>query len=169
MRFFDCTGEQPTTPMQALLIAEAHIRASGHPHLSPLKYVRDCQCVEANTVSKLSFHNILPGLRLRAGASEIEIVRIRPTDNEITYKRKDGKTFRISASEFVKKANQQGYRKVWDIAAFLHALRDFLKPILAAVPLMWVMRLVLNAVRRQPVKFTSTIQTSPHAKEGDAL
>ena len=170
MRFVDQTS-QPQTPFQALLIAEAHVRAAGCPHLSPLKFVRELQRVEANTSSatKLTLREILPGLRLRSGASEIDVIRIRPTDNEVSYKRKDGKTLRLPASDFLKKAIQQGYRKVWDVTSFLNSLKEFLKPILATVPLMWVMRLVLNAVRRQPVQFTTTL-TSPHqVKEGDAL
>ena len=146
----------PATPFQALLIAEAHVRALGYPHLSPLDLVKTAR--EGGEIhaglfsgSKLTLKELLPGLRLRSGASEIEVVRIRPTEREVTYKVRN-KFFRMDSHRFLDLANQQGYRKVWDFKTFLTSLKALLKPVLAAIPLMWVLKLVTNAVRKQPIK-----------------
>lgn len=165
MVIIDYDGEtgvlsNPTTPFQALLIAEAHVQALGYPHLSPLDLMQSAR--EGRVVcagfsgGKLTLREVLPGVRLRSGASEIEIVRVRPTEREVTYKVRN-KFFRLDSKKFVDLANQQGYRKVWDLKTFLASLKSLLKPVLAAIPLMWVLKLVTNAVRKQPVKFESTI------------
>ena len=155
----------PETPLQALLIAEAHVRALGHPHLSPLDLIKSASTGEPGEVNagifsgtKLTLKEILPGLRLRAGSSELEVVRVRPTEREVTYKTR-GKFIKMDSQRFLDLANQQGYRKIWDLKTFLNTLKNLLKPILAAVPLMWVLKLVINAVRKQPLKFESTIPT----------
>lgn len=153
----------PKTPLQSLILADAHVRALGFPHLSPLDVVRSAEKgVEVNSGlfsgSKLTVRELLPGLRLRAGASEIEIVRIRPTEREVTYKTR-GKFIKMDSQRFLDLANQQGYRKVWDLKTFLLTLKSLLKPVLAAVPLMWVLKLVTNAVRKKPIKFESNIPT----------
>lgn len=158
----------PKTPLQSLIIADAHVRALGFPHLSPLNIVRAAEtggeAVIAGlfTGTKLTLKELLPGLRLRAGASEIEIVRIRPTEREVTYKTR-GKFIKIDSQRFLDLANQQGYRKVWDLKTFLSTLKTLLKPILAAVPLMWVLKLVTNAVRKKPIKFENLIPTRDEA------
>lgn len=155
----------PQTPLQALLIAEAHVRALGHPHSSLLDLIESASTGEPGEViaglfsgTKLTLKELLPGLRLRTGASEIEIVRVRPTEREITYKTR-GKFIKMDSQRFLDLANQQGYRKVWDLRTFLTTLKSLLKPVLAAVPLMWVLKLVMNAVRKKPVQFESTIPT----------
>ena len=158
---------QPTTELQALLLADAHVRAVGYPHLSPLDIIRSANkgtgvVAGLFTGTKLTLKELLPGLRLRSGTSEIEIVRVQPTEREVTYKARN-KYFKMDAGKFLDLANQQGYRKVWDLKTFLLTLKSMLKPILAAVPLMWVLKLVTNAVRRQPIKFESTI---PRENEG---
>lgn len=158
----------PKTPLQSLIIADAHVRALGFPHLSPLDIVKAAEtggeAVIAGlfTGTKLTLKELLPGLRLRAGASEIEIVRIRPTEREVTYKTR-GKFIKIDSQRFLDLANQQGYRKVWDLKTFLSTLKTLLKPILAAVPLMWVLKLVTNAVRKKPIKFENLIPTRDEA------
>jgi len=158
----------PATPFQALLIAEAHVRALGYPHLSPLDLMRSAReggevCAGLFSGAKLTLKELLPGLRLRSGSSEIEVVRVQPTQREVTYKVRN-KFFRMDTHRFVDLANQQGYRKVWDLKTFLGTLKELLKPVLAAVPLMWVLKLVTNAVRKQPVKFESTIPR--HSESG---
>jgi hypothetical protein len=110
------------------------------------------------TGTKLTLKELLPGLRLRAGASEIEIVRVRPTEREVTYKTR-GKFIKMDSQRFLDLANQQGYRKIWDLKTFLLTLKSLLKPILAAVPLMWVLKFVTNAVRKKPIKFENLIPT----------
>jgi hypothetical protein len=164
---------EPKTPLQALLIAEAHVRALGYPHLSPLdmiKAARETGEVVTGLFSgtKLTLKELLPGLRLRTGASIIEIVRVRPTEREVTYKSR-GNFIKMDSQRFLELANQQGYKKVWDLKTFLTTLKSLLKPILTAIPLMWVLKLVTNAVRNKPIKFDSTIPkedegklTSPH-------
>lgn len=158
----------PQTPLQSLIIADAHVRALGFPHLSPLDIVRaaetgDVVIAGLFTGSKLTLKELLPGLRLRAGASEIEIVRIRPTEREVTYKTR-GKFIKMDSQRFLDLANQQGYRKVWDLRTFLLTLKNLLKPILAAVPLMWVLKLVVNAVRKKPIKFENLIPEKDDGK-----
>jgi hypothetical protein len=158
----------PSTPLQALLIAEAHVRAIGYPHLSPLDLIKSAskgESVHAGFLSgaKLTLKEVLPGLRLRAGASEIEVIRVRPTEREVTYKTR-GKFIKMDSQHFLNLANQQGYRKIWDLRTFLLTLKSMLKPLLAAVPLMWVLKLVSNAVRGRPLKFESTIPTKEDGK-----
>jgi len=158
----------PQTPLQSLILADAHVRALGFPHLSPLDVVRAAEtggeAVIAGlfTGTKLTLKELLPGLRLRTGASEIEIVRIRPTEREVTYKTR-GKFVKMDSQRFLDLANQQGYRKIWDLKTFLLTLKSLLKPILAAVPLMWVLKLVTNAVRKKPIKFENLIPTRDDA------
>ena len=77
-----------------------------------------------------------------------------PSNHEVTYKNSKNQLFRIGIDKFLQLAVQQGYRKVWDLPAFLQTLKDLLRPVLAAIPLMWVLKLVINAVRRKPVKFS---------------
>lgn len=162
----------PQTPLQALLLAEAHVRAIGHPHLSPLDLMKSASnkgesgvsvCAGLFTGTKLTLKELLPGLRLRAGASEIEIVRVRPTEREVTYKTR-GKFIKMDSQHFLNLSNQQGYRKIWDLKTFLLQLKAMLKPILAAVPLMWVLKLITNAVRKKPVTFESSIPTKESGK-----
>jgi len=152
----------PATPNQALIFADVHIRALGLPHLSPLDVVKANGLHEVSagmfTGNKLTIKELLPGLRLRTGASELEIVRIRPTEKEVTYKTR-GKFIKMDSQRFIDLANQQGYRKIWDLRTFLLTLKSLLKPILAAVPLMWVLKLVTNAVRKKPITFESNIPT----------
>jgi hypothetical protein len=161
----------PKTPLQALLLAEAHVRALGCPHLSPLDIIKAVNRGESGeeviagifTSSKLTMKELLPGLKLRAGASEIEVVRVRPTEQEVTYKTR-GHLVKMDSSKFIQLATQQGYRKTWDLKSFLVKLKDLLKPVLMAVPLMWVLKLVTDAVRKKPL-FTSDIRK----KEGGKL
>jgi hypothetical protein len=161
----------PETPLQALLLAEAHVRAIGCPQLSPLDVIAAVNRGEPEgevvagifTGSKLTHKELLPGLKMRVGSSELEIVRVRPTENEVTYKTR-GHLFKMDSTKFLKLATQQGYRKSWDLKSFLVKLKDILKPILAAVPLMWILKLVTNAVRKKPL-FTSNIPK----KEGGRL
>lgn len=154
----------PSTPLQALLLADAHVRAIGCPQLSPLDLISAVNRGEPDegeiiaglfTGSRLTVGEILPGLRLRVGSSEIEVVRLRPTEHEVTYKTK-GRLFKMDTHKFIKLANQQGYRKVWDLKSFLVKLKEILKPVLTAIPLMWVLKLVTNAVRNKPL-FTDKI------------
>lgn len=163
----------PQTPLQALLLAEAHVRSLGYPHLSPLDIVKSAEmgesgrgvCVISGFLSgaKLTLKEILPGLKLRTGTSEIEVIRVRPTEREVTYKSR-GKFIKMDSQKFLNLANQQGYRRVWDLKTFLTTLRSLLKPVLAAVPLMWVLKLVTNAVRGKPVRFESSIPTKESGK-----
>jgi hypothetical protein len=160
---------QPNTPLQALLVAEAHLRAIGflrdYPHLSPLAVVSGEVTAEEVTagwfLGKLKSKDLIPGLKLRSGASQIEIVRVMPSSQEITYKNSKGQLFRIGTERFIQLASQQGYRKVWDLPTFLKTLKDLLRPVLAAIPLMWVLKLVINAVRRKPVKFSISLPKEP--------
>lgn len=155
----------PQTPLQALLLAEAHVRAVGFPHLSPLDLIKSASRSKGEGVlagyfsgTKLTLKELLPGLKLKAGGSEIEIVRVRPTEREVTYKTR-GKFIKMDSQHFLDLANQQGYRKIWDLRTFLVTLKSLLRPVLAAIPLMWVLKLVTNAVRKRPLKFESTIPT----------
>jgi hypothetical protein len=173
----NCDGRalfEPKTPLQALLLAEAHVRALGYPHLSPLDVIKASQEETGEITAgffsgtKLTLKELLPGLKLRAGASEIEIVRVRPTEREVTYKTR-GKFIKMDSQRFLELSNQQGYRKTWDLKTFLTTLKTLLKPVLSAIPLMWVLKLVTNAVRKKPIQFESTIHkenegrlTSPH-------
>lgn len=156
VQYFGTESIVPHTPLQALILADGHLRALGYPHLSPLDFIKSARegageiTAGLFTGSKLTGKELLPGLRLRTGSSEIEIVRIRPTEREVTYKTK-GQFFKIDTDRFIKLANQQGYRKVWDLKTFLLTLKNLLKPVLAAVPLMWVLKLITNAVRKKPM------------------
>lgn len=179
MVIVNCDGRalfEPKTPLQALLLAEAHVRALGYPHLSPLDVIKASQEGETGEIitagffsgTKLTLKELLPGLKLRAGASEIEIVRVRPTEREVTYKAR-GKFIKMDSQRFLELATQQGYRKTWDLKTFLTTLKTLLKPILSAIPLMWVLKLVTNAVRKKPIQFESAIHkenegrlSSPH-------
>ena len=152
----------PDTPLQALLLAEAHVRALGCPHLSPFDVIKAAresgEKVTAGIFSggsRLTAKELLPGLKLRVGSSEIEVVRVRPTEQEVTYKT-GGRLIQMDSGKFIKLANQQGYRKTWDLKSFLEKLKSMLKPVLMAVPLMWVLKLITNAVRKKPL-FTSNI------------
>jgi len=145
---------QPKTVAQAVIFAEAHIRALGLPELSPLSFV---QKINANEVvagifplTKLREKEVVPGLKLQNGSSVIEVVRMIPTNREVVYKNNRGGLFRIPAEKFVKLAIQQGYRKVWNIRNFLITLKTLLKPVLDAIPLMWVLKWVLGAIRKRP-------------------
>lgn len=162
----------PQSPLQALLVAEVHVRALGYPHLSPLDLIKKSASHKGEngevlagyfSGTKLTLKELLPGLRLRTGSSEIEIIRVRPTEREVTYKTRN-KLIKMDSQHFLDLANQQGYRKVWDLRTFLLTLKSLLKPILAAVPLMWVLKLVTNAVRKKPIKFESTIPTKDEGK-----
>lgn len=149
----------PKTPIQSLIVADAHLRAIGFPHLSPLDVVMSAKNggeITAGffTGKKLTLKELLPGIKLRAGSSELEIVRVRPTEREITYKSHD-KFIKMDTSKFLQLANQQGYRKVWDLKSFLSTLKTLLKPVLAAIPLMWVLKLVTDAVRKKPIMFST--------------
>ena len=154
----------PRTPAEALLLAESHCRSVGFPHLAPMTVIRRLtdghdECIAGLfSGTKLTMKEILPGLRLRVGSSEIEIVRVRPTEREVTYKTHN-KLVKIDSQRFIDLANQQGFRKVWDLKTFLTTLKGLLKPILSAVPLMWVLSLVSNAVRKRPIKYENLIPT----------
>ncbi len=152
----------PATPVQALLLAEACIRAQGYPHLSPVALINSMRKGEVTADffsgkgmagSRLTLKDLLPGIYLRTGVSEIEIVRVRPTEREITYKVQD-KYVRMDATKFLNLANQQGYRKIWDVRTFLITLKSALKPYLAAVPLMWVLKIVIDSIRKRNVTKT---------------
>ena len=157
-------GFAPQNPVQALLIAEAHVRAIGYPFMSPLRFIRESELHEDGTLTTastfvsaaLTVKEILPGLRLRSGSSEIEVVKVIPTRKEIVYKSKKG-VYRISTSKFVRLARQQGYRKVWDLKTFLETLRKMLKPILSAIPIMWILKIVTDSVRKKPVGISSRL------------
>lgn len=167
MRIVTVQSEIPfveiSTPFQALLLADIHCKATGFPHLSPLEIIRSVK--EQREVSalfaptRLTMKDLLPGVKLKTGASQVTIIRVRPYEKEITYKNNQGVLTKMDSDRFLNLANQQGYRKVWDIASFLNHLKDFLKPVLPAIPLMWVLKLVLNIIRKKPVKY------SPISKE----
>lgn len=150
------------TPLAAFMVAEKYIRENRFPLPSPLEYIaasrQDEQPVTASLIpfSKLTAKDLLPGLRLRAGSSEIEIARVLPTTKEVVYRLKSKNQLRrIDTQKFVKLANAQGYRKVWNLASFLRTLKSLLTPVLAAIPLMWVLKIVINAVRKKPLKFST--------------
>ena len=155
--------------MQALLVAEAHLRAIGwlkeNPHLSLTAIVSENSTQEVTAawfLGKIKVKDLRPSLKLRSGASQLEVVQVMPSTKEITYKNTQGKLFLVGAEKFVQLANQQGYRKVWDLPGFLATLKDLLKPVLAAIPLMWVLKLVINAVRHKPVKFSVALPKEAH-------
>lgn len=148
-------------PCAAFILAEKYIRENGFPLPSPLEYISAASKkteVSAGLIpfAKLTVKDLLPGLRLRAGSSEIEIVRVLPTTKEVVYRsRSKTQTRRVDSQKFVKLANAQGYRKVWNLASFLRTLKGLLTPVLAAIPLMWVLKIVINAVRKKPLKFST--------------
>lgn len=147
------------TPLAALLTAEKYIKENRLPLPTPLEYIssQNQHKVQAGLFhSKLTVKDLLPGLKLRSGPSEIEVVRVLPTTKEVVYRVKNRNQIRRSDSaRFIKLANQQGYRKVWNLANFLRTLKNLLRPILAAIPLMWVLRLVINSVRKKPMRFST--------------
>lgn len=150
------------TPLAALMTAERYIQENRFPLPSPLEYIaasrQEDVPVTAGLIpfSKLTVKDLIPGLKLRAGASEIEIVRVLPTTHEVIYRLKSrNQVRRVNSEKFVKLANAQGYRKVWKLANFLRTLKSLLMPVLAAIPLMWVLKIVINAVRKKPLKFST--------------
>jgi hypothetical protein len=100
---------------------------------------------------------LLPGLRLRAGTSIVEIVRIVPTQKEVVFKNNRGGLFRMQADRFVTLAKQQGYRKIWDLATFLRTLKGLLKPVLTPVPLMWVLHWIVQFLRKPSLQYATRI------------
>jgi len=145
---------QPQNLSQALVIAEAHLAAIGLSELSPTKFVREA-VIEGNNLvtasifplTKLREREVVPGLKLRSGSSTIEVTKVLPSNREVVYKTSRGGIFRIPLEKFVKLALQQGYKKVWNIKNFLITLKALLKPVLDAIPLMWVLKWVLSAIR----------------------
>jgi len=146
-----------STPLQALLLADIHCKAIGFPHLSPLEFIRNLKEQEEVQALfapvRLTMKDLLPGVKLKAGSSQITIIRVRPYEKEITYKNIQGIITKMDSVRFLNLLNQQSYRKVWDIASFLTHLKDILKPVLPAIPMMWVLKLVLNIIRKKPVKY----------------
>jgi hypothetical protein len=157
---------QPSNPIQALMVAEAHCRAVGLPHMAPTTY---CRAVHETTAgllpwSKLTAKEILPGTKFRAGASTVEITQLLPTSQELIYKNiATKKTYQITVDRFLQLANQQGYRKLWDLKTFLMNLKNLLKPVLAAIPLMWVLKWVVNTIRKKPIRFATDLPKHPLA------
>lgn len=158
----DFSPDGQVSPLAALLKAEKYIQENRFPLPTPLEYIAQAQ--KAQKVeglfgighSKLTAKDLLPGLKLRSGPSEIEVVRVLPTTKEVVYRLKNRNQLRRSdTARFIKLANQQGYRKVWNLASFLRTLKNLLKPILAAIPLMWVLKIVINAVRKKPMRFST--------------
>lgn len=144
---------QPQTVAEALILSEAHLRAIGRPEFSPLRFVKEA-VVTDNEVTAAFFpftalreKEVLPGLKLRSGNSILEIVRLIPTNKEVVYKNNRGGVFRMPVGKFVKLAQQQNYRKIWNIRNFLISLKELLKPVLDSIPLMWVMKWILKMVR----------------------
>lgn len=156
---------QPTSPYQALIFAEAHLRAIGLPELSPISFAYNYgQKLDQVTAgifptTKLRAQEIVPGLRLKSGNSIIDIVKSIPTNHEIVYKTNHGGLFRMPTDKFVQLAVQQGYRKVWNVKNFLITLKALLSPVLDSIPLMWVMKWVLNFVRGKKALMTDKVPT----------
>lgn len=144
---------QPRDVGQAVVFAEAHLRAIGLPELSPVAFVRNVTWDAGEVVAvlspatKLRAAEVLPGLRLKSGNSILDVVKVIPTNKEVIYKNNRGGEFRMPTDKFVKLSTQQGYRKVWNVKNFLISLKALLKPVLDSVPLMWVMKWVLNMIR----------------------
>ena len=153
---------QPQNITQALLVAEAHLRVIDRSDMSPIAFVSMAEQVTAGPVmfnrNKITPKELLPGTRLRAGASEIEIVKIEPTKQIVFYRDSRKQVRKTNTSHFIQLANQQGYRRVWGVASFLVSLKKLLRPILAAVPLMWILKWVVGAIRKRPVKFATKLQ-----------
>lgn len=155
--------KQPETVAQALVLAEAHLAAIGLSELSPLRFVREAVIEGENLVTasifpltKLREREVVPGLKLRSGTSVIEVTKVLPSNREVVYKTNRGGLFRIPTEKFVKLALQQGYKKIWNIKNFLITLKSLLKPVLDAVPLMWVLKWVLSAIRGRSFNLIST-------------
>lgn len=142
-------SRQPRNVAEAVLFAEAHVRASGFDFLSPLDFALGSHEVTAAmfAATTLREKELLPGLKLRSGSSVVEVVRIIPTNREVVYRSNRGGLHRMASEKFVKLARQQGYKKIWNLTAFLQTLKNLLKPVLDSVPLMWVLRWILNMVR----------------------
>jgi len=158
---------QPETVEQAIILAEAHLAAIGLSELSPTRFVREAVIEDNNLITasifpltKLREKEIVPGLKLQSGPSTIEVTKVMPSNREVIYKTNRGGLFRMPTEKFVKLATQQGYRKTWDIKNFLITLKALLKPVLDAVPLMWVLKWILGAVRgRQRSQFADRLPT----------
>lgn len=155
---------QPQTVAQAVIFSEAHLRSIGRPELSLLAFVKEVSAesdpVVASKISltQLREQEVIPGLRLKSGTSILEIVRVIPTNREVVYKTNRGGLYRMPTEKFVKLARQQGYKKIWNIKNFLITLKALLKPVLDAVPLMWVLKWILNMIRVRPgVRFASKL------------
>jgi hypothetical protein len=150
---------QPTNPLQALILADAHVKAIGHGEYSPIDFIKHSHKIEAGIFSNAALResDLLPGVRLKSGSSQIEIVKLVPTRKEVIFKNKVGTMSRMTTTKFINLARQQGYRKIWNLTSFLETLKGLLKPLLAAVPLMWVLKLVVNSVRNKPIKFATSL------------
>lgn len=161
---------QPKTVGESLALAEAHLRAVGCPHLSPIRFVRENSLqpggvlVTASPYSNtvLREQDLLPGTRIRTGASEIEIVRVIPSQHEVVFKNKSGGLYRMTSEKFVQLARQQGYRKIWNMSTFLEQLKNMLKPVIGAVQLMWIMKWIVSSVRNKPFHMEHLPQKTDH-------
>lgn len=155
---------QPTTPGQALVFAEAFLSTIGKSEYSPTKFVKDTiktkdGLVTASVVpnTMIREQDLLPGIKLRSGSSQIEILKTIPLRREVVFKNKVGTLSRMPITQFIKLSRQQGYRKVWNLTAFLETLKNLLKPVLEAIPLMWILKWVVNSIRHKPIKFASNL------------
>jgi len=147
---------QPQTVGEALVLAEAHLRVIGMSEFSPIAFAKNAVRGEVTAsifpTTKLRIQEVLPGLRLRAGNSIIDVVKVIPTNKEVIYKTNRGGQFRMPTEKFVQLAIQQGFKKIWDVKNFLIALKNLLKPVLESVPLMLVLKWVLSYIRgRKPI------------------
>lgn len=153
---------QPQDTLEALVFAEAHLAAIGKSEFSPINFVKQVVITPGGDVTasifpltKLRSAEVVPGLRLKAGSSILEVIKVLPTNKEIVYKNNRGGVFRMPTERFVQLAIQQGYKKVWDIKNFLIDLKKLLLPVLDSLPLMWVMKWVLNMVRGKEARLLS--------------
>lgn len=153
----------PNSLRQALLIAEAHLQLTGNSYASPTAYVRSTLASSEVTAgmfpgTRLTEKEVIPGLKLRSGNSQIEILRVLPTQHEVVYEDKTKRSKKMNITTFIQLANQQGYRKIWGIAGFLRTLKGLLKPVLAAIPLMWILKWIVGAIRkRSSIRFDSRL------------
>jgi hypothetical protein len=144
---------QPADVVSALIFSEAHLAAIGKAEYSPINFVKNAVVTDGVVTAavfpstKLRAAEVVPGLRLKAGSSIIDVVKVLPTNKEVVYKNNRGGIFRMPTEKFVQLAIQQGYKKVWDVKNFLITLRQLLTPVLDSIPLMWVMKWVLNMIR----------------------
>ena len=149
------------TPIEAVILAEAHVRAIGYPQMSPLDFVAAVRNERHQVLSsrtKLTRKEIVPGLKLRSGPSEIEVIKVEPTKRIVLFRTKKKRQLeKMTIEKFIRLANQQGYKKVWAVGAFLETLKKLLKPVLAAVPLMWIMKWILKKIRGRPIKFKARL------------